>query len=113
MKRSLIFQQIKLKRTEVFFLQETYSDSKNENEWKREWEGQVVLSHLSTTSGGGHHLLQELHTRIFGSGGGGGGQTAGGEGKGGAVLFCFYECLCSGVRTRQSQFFLSFKQSPI
>ena len=43
-KRSLMFQQMKLKRTEVVFLQETHSDSKNENEWKREWRG-------------GHHLL--------------------------------------------------------
>ena len=52
LKRSLIFQQLKVKRTEVAFLQETHSDSNNENDWKREWEGQVVLSHLSTTSGG-------------------------------------------------------------
>lgn len=34
------------------FVQETHSDSFNESDWKREWGGEVVLTHKSTTSGG-------------------------------------------------------------
>nr|BAC82605.1 pol-like protein [Tetraodon nigroviridis] len=51
-KRALVFDTARRKRVEVLFLQETYSDEHNQADWAKEWEGQVVLSHLSTASGG-------------------------------------------------------------
>lgn len=51
-KRANLFELIKLKRFNVMMVQETHSDTLNETEWRREWEGEVILSHLSRTSGG-------------------------------------------------------------
>lgn len=33
-------------------VQETHSDSLNEIYWKKEWDGEVVLSHMSSVRGG-------------------------------------------------------------
>ena len=38
-KRSLLYQLMKIKAADVMFLQETHSDPANEAEWKREWGG--------------------------------------------------------------------------
>lgn len=34
------------------FVQETHSDSFNEIDWKKEWEGEVVFTHMSSVRGG-------------------------------------------------------------
>lgn len=36
----------------MLFVQETHSDSKNEGDWRREWPGQVFLSHKQSNSAG-------------------------------------------------------------
>lgn len=51
-KRSLLYELMKLKEIDVMFVQETHSDTRNEWDWRREWGGEVVLSHRSSTSGG-------------------------------------------------------------
>ena len=51
-KRASLFQLLKLKRSSVIFLQETHSDVSNESDWKTEWDGEVVLSHLSNNTAG-------------------------------------------------------------
>ena len=61
-KRSLLYELMKVKRTEVMFVQETHSDCINECNWKREWEGEVVLSHKSSSSGGVGILFSKSFT---------------------------------------------------
>ncbi|TWW80183.1 hypothetical protein D4764_10G0012130 [Takifugu flavidus] len=51
-KRALVFDTAKRKRIDVLFLQETHSDCGIEADWEKEWEGQVLLSHNTTLSGG-------------------------------------------------------------
>ena len=51
-KRACLFEMVKLKKINVMFIQETHSDTLNECDWKREWEGEVILSHLHSTSSG-------------------------------------------------------------
>ena len=51
-KRALVFDTARTKHVDVLFLQETHSDVFNEADWIREWEGELVLSHSTTLSGG-------------------------------------------------------------
>ncbi|KAI3363546.1 hypothetical protein L3Q82_012152 [Scortum barcoo] len=51
-KRANVFELMKLKGINVMLLQETHSDTLNETDWSREWDGDVVLSHLDRVSGG-------------------------------------------------------------
>ena len=51
-KRFMIYEEMKVKRIDVFLIQETHSDSTNYADWRREWEGHVILSHSTTSSGG-------------------------------------------------------------
>ncbi|TWW61013.1 Transposon TX1 uncharacterized 149 kDa protein ORF 2 [Takifugu flavidus] len=51
-KRALVFDTAKRKRIDVLFLQETHSDCGIKADWEKEWEGQVLLSHNTTLSGG-------------------------------------------------------------
>ena len=51
-KRACLFQLMKLKSINVMFVQETHSDSENVTDWRKEWDGDVILSHLTRTSGG-------------------------------------------------------------
>ena len=51
-KRALVFDLARRKNIDVMFVQETHSDERTESDWDREWEGQVVLSHMSTAHGG-------------------------------------------------------------
>ncbi len=51
-KRALLFELIKQKNIDVMYVQETHSDCFNENDWKKEWEGEVVFAHMSSTRGG-------------------------------------------------------------
>lgn len=51
-KRALLFELIKQKNIDVMYVQETHSDCFNESDWKKEWEGEVVFAHMSSTRGG-------------------------------------------------------------
>lgn len=51
-KRASLFKLCELKKLDVLFVQETHSDSKNEGDWRREWPGQVFLSHKQSNSAG-------------------------------------------------------------
>ncbi len=51
-KRALVLDTARSKRIDVLFLQEVHSDQGDEGDWEKEWEGQVVLSHNTTLSGG-------------------------------------------------------------
>lgn len=51
-KRSLLYELMNVKEIDAMFVQETLSDTRNESDWKREWGGEVVLSHSNSTSGG-------------------------------------------------------------
>ena len=51
-KRAVVFETAKMKHIDVMFLQEIHSDVGNEADWSREWEGELVLSHNTTLSGG-------------------------------------------------------------
>lgn len=51
-KRALLFELIRQKKIDVMFIQETHSDVLNETDWRREWEGVVVCSHMSSSRGG-------------------------------------------------------------
>lgn len=51
-KRANLFELMKLTKIDIMFVQETPSDTLHEADWKKEWEGGVILSHLSRTSGG-------------------------------------------------------------
>lgn len=51
-KRALLFELIKQKNTDVMFVQETHSDCINETDWRKEWEGEVLLAYKSSTRGG-------------------------------------------------------------
>ena len=42
----------KTKQIDVLFLQETHSCPENEGDWRREWDGEAVLSHNTNLSGG-------------------------------------------------------------
>ncbi len=51
-KRALLSEFIRLKDTQVTFLQETHSDIKNESELNLWWEGKMCLSHGTNVSAG-------------------------------------------------------------
>ena len=51
-KRASLFKLIELKKLDVIFLQETHSNLENENDWKKEWAGEIILSHNVSNSGG-------------------------------------------------------------
>jgi len=51
-KRVSLFSLFKVKKLSIIFLQETHSTVENETEWKKEWDGEVFLSHKSSNSAG-------------------------------------------------------------
>ena len=51
-KRACVYELLKIKKVNVAMLQETHSDTLNGTDWRREWDGEVVLSGLSSTSAG-------------------------------------------------------------
>lgn len=51
-KRAALFNLSKVRKLNVVFLQETHSTVDNEADWKKEWDGEVCLSHKSNNSGG-------------------------------------------------------------
>lgn len=56
-KRMLLYELIKQKNIDVMYVQETHSDCMNAIDWKREWEGEVLLTHMSSNRGGGAVLF--------------------------------------------------------
>lgn len=48
-KRALVFDATRMKHIDVLFLQEIHSDECNKADWDKDWEGQVALSHNTTT----------------------------------------------------------------
>lgn len=58
-KRAMLFELIKQKNIDVMFVQETHTDVQNENAWKMEWEGEVIMSHKTNISGGVAILLRK------------------------------------------------------
>lgn len=48
------------------FYKKTHSNEHNESVWDNEWEGQVVLRHISTTCGGGAPVLQVFYPYVSG-----------------------------------------------
>lgn len=61
----MLFEFIRQKQTDIVFLQETHSDFRNESDWRREWDGQIILSHKSSISGGVAVLFQNIFTCIL------------------------------------------------
>lgn len=51
-KRASFFRLCSLKKLDIIFVQETHSTADNEVDWKREWEGDVFLSHKTSNSCG-------------------------------------------------------------
>lgn len=44
----------------MVFLQETHNDSENESEWKKQWPGEVILSHKVSNSAGVRVLFSKF-----------------------------------------------------
>lgn len=51
-KRTMYYDLLKTKCIDIAFVQETHSNIDNKVERKREWDGDIVLSHKSTVSAG-------------------------------------------------------------
>ena len=51
-KRTSVFSWIRKNKFDITMLQETYSEVKNENIWKNEWEGDILFAHGSKHSRG-------------------------------------------------------------
>lgn len=52
-KRAVLFELIRQKSLDVMMVQETHSDSLNEIDWKKEWDGEVVFAHEFSQRRGG------------------------------------------------------------
>ena len=53
-KRSSIFSFLRDQNCQFYFLQEIYSEQKDENVWRNEWGGDIFFSHSSTPEEVGH-----------------------------------------------------------
>ena len=51
-KRRQVFRWLHLQRSDIIFLQETYSSTESIKRWEAEWGGKVVASHGTTHSKG-------------------------------------------------------------
>lgn len=60
-KRASLFRLCELKKLDVTFVQETHSDRNTEAAWRKEWPGQLFLSHKLSTSAG----VAVLFSRTF------------------------------------------------
>ena len=56
-KRMLLYELIKQKNIDVVYVQETHSDCMNAIDWKRKWEREVLLTHMSSNRGEGAVLF--------------------------------------------------------
>ena len=65
-KRAALFKLMETKKIDIIFVQETHSSLDNESDWKRAFNGEVVLSHKSSLSGGvGILFAQSFFTLFF------------------------------------------------
>ena len=64
-KRARVFEWCKEKKSNIVFLQETYSTEDIEEKWKSEWGGQGVFSHGTNHSKGVAVMFGEDRDRIF------------------------------------------------
>lgn len=55
----MLIELIRQKKYDVMLVQETHNDVQNESDWKMEWDGEVILSHNSSYSGGVAVLFQK------------------------------------------------------
>lgn len=51
-KRAVSFELIRQRSIDVTFVQETHSDNLSEIDWRKEWQGEVYLTHLDSVRGG-------------------------------------------------------------
>lgn len=58
-KRARLFEAVKVKSVHVTFVQETRSDSTSDADWKKGWDGEVIVSHSGKNSGGGALLCSK------------------------------------------------------
>ena len=61
-KRAALFKLMDIKKINIMFVQETHSTTDNESEWRQAFNGEVVLSHKSSCSGGVGVFCQFLLT---------------------------------------------------
>ncbi|TWW59301.1 Transposon TX1 uncharacterized 149 kDa protein ORF 2 [Takifugu flavidus] len=104
-KRALVFDTARRKHIDV--IQETHSNGGIEADWEKEWEGQVLLSHNTTLSGGvGLLFFKGLHSIIPGGGACGEGSVFAGQwwdrGKLEIQLLCQQYTLNATQDTRRS-----------
>ena len=65
-KRAALFKLMEIRKLDVMFLQETHSTTDIECDWRRAFNGEVILSHKSSLSGGvGGLICQEFFTSFF------------------------------------------------
>jgi len=60
-KRKRVFTNLKKKHTDIIMLQETHSTKEIENEWTKEWGGEIVFSHGTSKSRGVALLVTSQH----------------------------------------------------
>lgn len=56
----MLIELIRQKKYDVMLVQETHNDVQNESDWKMEWDGEVILSHNSSYSGGVAVLFKNI-----------------------------------------------------
>ena len=65
-KRAAVLKLMDINRIDIMFLQENHSTEDNASDWKRAFNGEVILSHKSSCSGGGgYSFCQEFFTTFF------------------------------------------------
>ncbi len=60
-KRCSLFNWLKKKHYDLYFLQETHSDTETEAKWKLQWDGEIIRSHGTNYSSGVVILLAKRH----------------------------------------------------
>ena len=58
-KRECVFNWLLKQNADIFFLQETYSTKEIENQWRKQWRGELFFSHSTSRSKGVLVLVQE------------------------------------------------------
>ena len=64
-KRRQVFRWLHLQRSDIIFLQETYSSTETIKRWEAEWGGKVVASHGTTHSKGVIVLFKQISMSLL------------------------------------------------